>query len=473
MLASNGGTIGLGAGAETFQLSSSELGNITAGNLAIGDGTNDNILVDGVTSNITGTTTLNATKAGSNVNFNNNASSFAALTVNAGGTVSDASGGQLTVTGASSFTGTTGVTLTNTANSFAGAVGLVTGGNATLTTNNVLTLGTSTIGGNLIVTVAGGNGLIVGSDQTAGGTIALTASADITLTGGVFSSSALSSAISLTSSTGGIFDGDATGALDISAPTGGLVANSVTGFGTLQNPIETKLASVNINNTGTGNINIFETDGLNIININHSGTGDIRVSYFGTLTGESNAITADGTKTFVTRNSGGLILPEFGKTLSEVSTDQTVAVVRDLESNYFFGNQPLASGGDTVTGLLSGPSSGPFVTNVFNENFELIQVARKTRKAHKGLRGFSRFWGSPGNKNTEMVKRPPKKSVREEAKLRKKSLEKRKRLERKRRAKMKNARLERLGDTAALPKNQRKKKPDSWLSQTLETFFKN
>ena len=197
------------------------------------------------------------------------------------------------------------------------------------------------------------------------------------------------------------------------------------------------------------------------------------VSYFGTLTGEANAITADGTKTFVTRNSGDLFLPEFGKTLSEVSTDQTVAVARDLESNYFFGSQPLASGGTTVTGLLSGPSSGPFVTNVFNENFELIQVARKTRKAHKGLRGFARFWGHEGNKNTEMVKRPSKKSVREEAKLRKKSQEKRKRLERKRRAKIRNARLERLGDTAALPKNQRKKNPDSWLSQTLETFFKN
>jgi filamentous hemagglutinin family protein len=431
LLASNGGTIGLGAGAGTFSLSDSELDNITAGNLTIGDSTNGDISVAGVTSNITGTTTLNATGSGKSVTFS------------------------------------------GTANSFAGAVSLNSGGNATLTTNSALTLASSTIGGNLIVTVAGGNGLIVGSDQTAGGTIALTAGADITLTGGLFSSSGLASAISLTSSTGGIFDGDTTGALDISAPTGGLVANSVTGFGTSQNPIETKLASVNINNTVTGDINIFETDGLNIANINHSGTGDITVSYFGALTGEANANAADGTETFITRNSGGLILPEFGKTLSEVSTDQTVAVARDLESNYFFGDEPLASGGDTVTGLLSGPSSGPFVTNVFNENFELIQVARKTRKAHKGLRGFSRFWGTSGNKNTEMVKRPTKKSVREEAKLRKKSEAKRKRLERKRRAKMKNARLERMGDTAALPKNQRKKKPDSWLSQTLETFFKN
>jgi hypothetical protein len=325
----------------------------------------------------------------------------------------------------------------------------------------------------MVVTVANNNGLIVSGNQTAGGTIALTADNDVTLTGGLFSSNASGSAISLTSTGGGIFDGDTTGALDISAPTGGLVANSVTGFGTAQNAIETKVASVNINNTVSGDINIFETDGLDITNINHSGTGDITVSYLGTLTGENNAIAANGTKTFITRNSGAQILPEFGKTLSEVSTDKTVSLARDLESNYFSSNLQSSAGGNTVTEIFSGASSGPFVTNVFDENFELIQVAKKTRRAHKGLRGFSKFWGPTGTKNTEMVKKPSRKSVREEAKLRKKSVEKRKRLERKRRSKVKNARLKRLGDTAALPKNQRKKKSDSWLSQTLETFFKN
>jgi filamentous hemagglutinin family protein len=475
LLASNGGTIGLGAGAGTFSVSDSELDNITAGDLTIGDSTNGTISIDGATvgNSIAGTTTLNATKVGSNVNFNNNASSFGGLAVNSAGTVSDAGGGQLSVTGASSFTGTTAVSLTNTANSFTGGVGLTSGGDATLTTNNALTLATSTIGGNLVVTVAGGNGLIVGGNQTVGGTIALTTGDDITLTGGLFSSSASASAISLTSSGGGIFDGDTTETLDISAPTGGLVVNSVTGFGTTPNPIETKIASIDINNTGAGVINIFETDALDIVNLNHSGTGDVTVSYFGSLTGEGNASTANGTQTFTNRDSGGRILEGLGVTLSDASTARTVNVVNSIEKNYFGGNPPSANDSNSPTEILSGPSSGPFVTNVFDENFELIQVAKKTRKAHKGLRGFAQFWGPKGNKNTEMVKRPSRKSVREEAKLRKKSREKRKRLERKRRSKTKNARLERLGDTAALPKTQRKKKPDSWLSQTLDTFFKN
>jgi len=475
LLSSNGGTIGLGATAGTLTIDGGELQNITAGNLTIGDGTNGSITVDGITSansnKIAETTTLNATKTGSNVTFKNT-SSFGNLTVNSGATVSDAGGGQLAVTGVSSFTGTSGVSLTNTANLFTGAVSLNTGGNAALSTNNALTLATSTIGGNLMVTVAGGNGLIVAGNQTTGGTISLTADNDVTLAGGLFSSNTSGSAITLASTGGGIFDGDSTGALDISAANGGLVVNSVTGFGTSGNAIEARVASVDINNTGAGDVNIFETDSLDIVNINHSGTGDITVSFFGTLTGEANAIAANGTKTFITRDVGSLFLPEFGKTLSELSTEQTVSLAVNLESSYFFGNQPVVTGSKTVTQILSGPSSGPFVTNVFDESFELVQVTKGSRRAHKGLRGFSKFWGPSGTNNTEMVKRPSRKSVREEAKLRKKSGEKRKRLEKKRRSKVKNARLKRLGDVAAVSKTRKRKKTGNWLSKTLVQFFK-
>ncbi len=474
VLSSNGGTIGVGATPGTMTLDGSELENITAGSLTIGDSTNGSITVDGITSlnsgNIAGTTTLMATKAGADVTFKNS-STFGGLIVNTGGTVTDNGTATITLTGTSSFTGTSGVSLTNTANLFTGAVSLTTGGNATLSTDNALTLATSTIGGNMVVTVAGGNGLIVGGDQTVGGTIFFTVSDDITLTGGLFSSNSTGSAISLTSTAGGIFDGDTTGALDISAPTGGLVVDSVTGFGTSENPIETKVSSVDIDNTGTGDINIFETDSLDIVNITHSGTGDITVSYFGTLTGEANAIAQNGIKTFTTRDSGSLFLPEFGKTLSELSTETTVSLTQSLNENYSFGSQPSLTGSKTVTQVFSGPSSGPFVTNVFDESFKLIEVARGSRKAHKGLRGFSSFWGPSGTGNTEMVRKPSRKSVAEEAKLRKRAIEKRKRLERKRKSKIKNARLKRMGDTAALPKTRKKNKPETWLSQTLDHFF--
>ncbi|GJL78563.1 MAG: hypothetical protein NPINA01_15520 [Nitrospinaceae bacterium] len=475
LLSSNGGTIGLGAGAGSFSVTGTELQNITADNLTIGDATNGSIAVDGVTgANITGTTTLNATKSGSNVAFSNS-STFGGLAVNTGGTISDNGTATLNVTGASSFTGTQGISLTNTANSFAGPVSLNTGGNATLATNNALTLGNSTIGGTQVMTVVGGNGLIVSGNQTVGGTISMTTDSNITLTGALVTSSASASAVTLNSTTGGIFDGDVTGTLDIDAASGGLVVNSVTGFGTPGNAIETKVASVDINNTGTGEINIFETDGLDVVNINHSGTGDVNVSYFGTLSGESNALAANGVKNFTNRDSGSVVLPEFGKTLSEVSIDKTVSILPNLEDNYFFGNQPPATQGKTVTEIFSSPESGPFVTNVFDESFELIQVAKRSRKAHSGLRGFSNFWGPLGPSNTEMVKRPSKRSLGEEAKLKKKKRllrMKKKQAEKKARSKIKNARVKRVGDTAALPKVQKKKKTTSWLGSKLGNFFK-
>jgi filamentous hemagglutinin family protein len=484
LLASNGGTIGLGnVTGKDLTVDNAELGRITASNLVVGDATNGDITVDGFTAaNITGTTTLNATKSTSNVTFANNASTFNALTVNAGGTVTDTPTGNLTVNGASSFTGTQGISLTNTANSFTGAVSLNTGGNSALSTNSPLTLASSTVGGTQVVTVGGaGNGLIVSGNQTVGGTTSLTADKDITLTGGLFTSSASATAVNLTSTNGGIFDGDLTGALDIDAANGGLVANSVTGFGTPGNAIETKVASVDIDSTGTGEINIFETDSLNVVNLNHSGTGDINVSYFGTLTNEVNAIAANGTKTFTNRDSGSLFLPEFGKTLSEVSTEKTVSITNGLESNYFFGNQPSPTQGNTVAEMLSGPETGPFVTNVFDENFELIKVAKRSRRAHSGLRGFSNFWGPLGVPNTELVKRPSRKSLREEAKLKKKRSKKRRSgIKRKARSRLKNARVKPVGDTASLPKVQkprqkqkRSPKPTkSWLGTQFGNFFK-
>ena len=390
--------------------------------------------MDGVTAantaGIAGTTTLNATKSTSNVTFANPAT-------------------------------------------FNGPVSVNAGANATVTTNDSLTLANSTVGGNLVVTVAGGNGLIVGGNQNVGGTVSLTADSDITLTGGLISSSASASAVSLTSNTGGIFDGDVTEALDIDAVNGGLVANTVTGFGTLTNPIETRLDSVDINTTGVGEVNIFETDSLDIVNINHSGTGDINVSFLGNLTGEANAFAANGIETFTNRNKGSLFLPEFGKTLSEVSTEKTILLAPHLEEIYSFGSEPAPSEGNTVAEMLSGPESGPFVTNVFDENFELVKVAKKSRKAHKGLKGFSNFWGPQGTKNIEMVKRPSKKQVREEAKLKmKRDKKRRSMLKKKARSKMKNAKVKRVGDTAQLPKIKQKKKPSTWRETVLEKFFK-
>ena len=87
VLSSTGGTIGLGATGGTFSISGTELQAITAKNLVIGDGTNGNITVDGITAansnNIAEAVTLNGTKAGSSVTLANSGSSFKTLNVNA------------------------------------------------------------------------------------------------------------------------------------------------------------------------------------------------------------------------------------------------------------------------------------------------------------------------------------------------------------------------------------------------------
>ena len=85
---SNGGSIGLGNTAGTLTISGAELQNITTKDLIIGDATNGNITVDGISAansnNISGTLTLNATQSNGTVTFANNPSSYNALTVNAG-----------------------------------------------------------------------------------------------------------------------------------------------------------------------------------------------------------------------------------------------------------------------------------------------------------------------------------------------------------------------------------------------------
>jgi len=88
ILSSNGGNIRLGDGGGNLVISGAELQNISAANLVIGDNTNSNITVDNITAansnNITGTVTLNATAATRAITFQNNASTFNALTANAG-----------------------------------------------------------------------------------------------------------------------------------------------------------------------------------------------------------------------------------------------------------------------------------------------------------------------------------------------------------------------------------------------------
>ena len=104
----SGATIGLGAsscgGTCGISLTTTELGNITAGSLTIGDGSNGNITVEGVSSTDSdqfGALTLNATASASSVTFETSDSTFQGLTVNAGNGITLSS--NLTTNGTTGF----------------------------------------------------------------------------------------------------------------------------------------------------------------------------------------------------------------------------------------------------------------------------------------------------------------------------------------------------------------------------------
>ncbi len=506
-------TIGLGTsncgGTCGLSLTSTELGKITAGSLTIGDGSNGNITVEGVSSTDSdqfGLVTLNATASGSSVTFETTDSFFQGLTVNAadainissnlttlnltldggtggvsfGGNVTSSgnlsviSGGAITDTGVLTIAGTSSfttdvanqtITLDNTSNSFTGAVSLNTSGttgNATLVSNSAVTLSTSTVGGNLDITVGGGNSLNVTGAGSAGGSISLladddiifTASGDLTTTGNITvnadndgdengsggaltmvdgtvfdagsgtlalsadeditlglvkTTSSSDTAVTLISTNGGVVDADAitlvsdfdsgaSAALDIDAKNGRLVAEVATGFGSA-NAIETEVKSVNIVNSTSGDIDIFEFDDLDVFTINNS-AGDVQVSFEGGITGKENCVAAGGTCKFLRRDIRNKLILGTGKNLGQLvdsSINQATFDIFDLKAPDFQGKTPVD--------LIAGSPNGPFTMDVFSESFELVELAEGTSGKFDGMEVSQAFWGGEKNTNLEVAKR--------------------------------------------------------------------
>ncbi|MBT3508337.1 MAG: filamentous hemagglutinin N-terminal domain-containing protein [Nitrospina sp.] len=508
LTAQSGSTIGLGSGTGTFSLTDSELSQITAGSLTVGNTSNGIIIVEGVSSSSFGALTLNSA---SSVTFSTTASSFSSLTLDAGsgvgfgvgvtttGNLSVTSGGAITNTGALTIGGTASfttdvsdqaITLSNTSNSFTGAVSLNTSGtsgDATLTSNNAVTLSTSTVGGDLNVTVGGGNSLNATGAATAGGSISLladddiifTASGDLTTTTGnitvtanndsdssgsggaltmvdgtVFdagtgtlalsadeditlgllqTTSSSDAAVTLTSTSGGAFDGDSDSSLDIDAADGRLVADLVTGFGTEFNAIETTVSSVDIDNATSGDINIFETDSLEVFKIDQAGSGDVDVSYQGSISGIDNAVVSftgfpKGGLSFTRRDIKDQVLGNSGKTLGQLAfgtTQQLSFGTFELKAPDFQGKTPVD--------LVAGSSNGPFTMDIFSKSFELVELAEGTAGKFEGMEVSQSFWGGTKNTNLEVAKTPDKKSR-----------------ARQRTAKRKKSREQKVGDTASI-----------------------
>ena len=420
--------IRLGAGAVSgdFALSNAELGLITATNLTIGNNSNGTITLDNVTS-FSGPLTLNATATGNAINFSGTASSgLGDITLNAG-----TGGVNFGVDAA--ITGTLSLSTLGTAN-------------ATVTSNSALTLGASTIGGNLNVTVGGNNSLNVnGAIQTTGntilradddiiftaagdinttsgnivvaadndsdnngsggamtmvngttfssstGTLALSADEDITL-GLLTTSNSSTTSITLTSTNGGVRDSD-TNALDIN--TGGrLVADLVTGFGTSDNAIETNLTSVDIDNSTSGDINIFESDAIDIFKIDHAGVGNVNVSFIKVATNQENATAFSGSVLFTRRDTGNLIVLD--KTLTQRSNETTRQLFPQLEFSQprYLDLDPARANRKELPPL-----------DLFSEAKVLVEIDEKSAVYFDDLENLENVWEGTGVKNSQIAER--------------------------------------------------------------------
>ena len=408
ILISDGGSIGLGSTAGNMTITGSELGNITAGTLTIGDSTAGAITVNGITSaNSTNITTVDLNSP--SIAFSTGDSTFKGLTATANtGAITGAAA--LTVAGTSTFTTSASnqsITLSSTSNDFTGAVSFNTTGssaNTTLATNSSIILGASTIGGDHSVTVGGtSKTLNISGAQDVAGAITLQSSGDLTLTSSLSSSSSSDSAISLTSTGGGIFDGDSDGSTDIEAVNGRLVAVSNGGFGTSANPIETTLSSIDLTNSSTGDINIYELDGVEISSLTQNVDGeDITVSYFGSLSGRDLATFPDGslgTMTFTQRQPAPIsvadqILEGSGKSVSDVSVESTVQLAKTVESDVIqMTLQKSGSGNKAVASLDSGGSMSSYVTDIFNDPYVLVEFSSDLKEINAGFSGLENFGG--------------------------------------------------------------------------------
>ncbi|MGY8849025.1 MAG: hypothetical protein ACKVLB_06305, partial [Burkholderiales bacterium] len=213
------------------------------------------------------------------------------------------------------------------------------------------------------MTVGGTNKTInITGAQNAGETITLQSSGDLTLTSSLTSSSSSNSAISLTSTSGGILDGDSDGSTDIEAVNGRLVAVSNGGFGTSANAIETKLKSIDLINNTAGDINIYETDSLEISQVNQTVNGkDIAISYYGNLSGQDlaiNPIGSLGKKNYTQRQPLAIavadrIIEGMGKSINVVSIESTVQLANTVEGNIIEMTLQKSSSGKRNIGSLN------------------------------------------------------------------------------------------------------------------------
>jgi hypothetical protein len=199
-----------------------------------------------------------------------------------------------------------------------------------------------------------------------------------------------------------VFDGDSDESTDIEVANGRLVAVSNGGFGTSANPIETTLNSIDLTNSTTGDVNIYELDGIKINGLTQNVDGkDIKFSYSGSISGQDKAIVPDGsvgTISFEQRQqvvrTKDQILEGTGKSLGFLSVESTVQLAKTVESDVMqMILQNNGSGSKTVANFGSSGLTGPYKTDVFNDPYSLVEFSKDSKESYGGSSAIENFWG--------------------------------------------------------------------------------
>ncbi len=189
--------------------------------------------------------------------------------------------------------------------------------------------------------------------------------------------------------------------------------------------------SVSITNSSSGNIEIFESDDLDITNVTqsfasalNSSEGNITISYNGSITGQSNVTIPSGSFGLISFNQRKIqnvsLLPfgATGKTVGDVAIEETVHVASNTGVQFSSNLLGLPGGSNSKSTSSNLPGmgfdQGPFKVNVFSESMGLVEVADGAGGVYEdlGVNTVNEIWGqTPTQKRRQQQGRSPQEST--------------------------------------------------------------
>ncbi len=200
-------------------------------------------------------------------------------------------------------------------------------GDITSVSGNVTVTADADGGANGAITMADGAVINAGSAK-----VDMNAYGDITL-GGVTTTNAGDDAVAVTSTAGGIIDGGDSD-IEINANSTGAVVDldAATGIGS-NNALETRIYSLEADNTVSGNIKINESDSILLSTVVNHAAGSIEVEAAGTIT--TNTVNALGGSIKMNSTGGDLIDVEGGVlTASDTTELRAGGLIGTIENPY-------------------------------------------------------------------------------------------------------------------------------------------